>query len=168
VRRQVGIYSKANWSLGRAKFHLGRGSQDVTRRVPTERWAKIQQTACSVVATNLCRGESLGVRLHAFNDVPTISNGGCKGMHKVTVVPCPTSLRTSSRNEPPNDVCSRRRNNDSARSPGRFAKKTRSTSLDATPCPSSLTLIFSHSPAARIARRSRPAFAEDCSSLGRH
>ena len=122
-----------------------------------------RQRAPFLLATNLCRGESAGVRREAFNDVPTISNGGCRGMHKVTVVPSPISLYTSSRKERPNNVCSRRRNSERAWRPGRRAKKTCSTSRDATPFPSSLTLISSHSPAARIPRRSRPAVADDCS-----
>jgi len=181
VRRQVGLCSKANWSLalpnarrtsGRAKdfgelsraVHLGLGGQDAAKgSLPNAGRKCSRERAPFVVATNFCRGQSVGVRCDAFNDVPTIWNGGCRGMHKVTIVPSPTSLRTSSRNEAPNKVCSRRRSNDSARRPGRFAKKTLSTSFDATPCPSSLTLMFSHSPAARIDRRSRPALAEDCS-----
>jgi hypothetical protein len=86
-----------------------------------------------------------------------------RGMHMVTVVPCPISLPTSSRNERPNNVRSRRRSSPNACTRGRAPKKQCSTSAEGTPCPSSLTLISSHCPAGRTAKHSRPALGEDCS-----
>jgi len=100
----------------------------------------------------------------ASSDSSAVSNGLRRGIRILTVVPRPTSLPTSSRKERPNNPCSRLRNRDSAWTRGRTAKKTRSTSVAGTPCPSSLMLISNQSPIRRATtRRRHPAFGEDCS-----
>src|ERR1700730_8280620 len=103
-----------------------------------------------------------GQNCRASSDSSAISNRLRRGIRILTVVPRPTSLPTSSRKERPNNPCSRRRNRDSAWRRGCTAKKTRSTSVEGTPCPSSLMLISNHSPIRRTRRRRHPAFGEDC------
>src|SRR5260221_11094325 len=80
-----------------------------------------------------------------------------KGIQIVTVVPSPISLLTTNRNELPNKPCKRRRNSTSAGTRGRSAKKSCPTSLQATPCPSSVTHISSHDPVAGTISQSLPA-----------
>jgi hypothetical protein len=86
-----------------------------------------------------------------------------RGMCSVTVVPSPTALHTSSRNERPYNAWSRRRSSLKACARGRSPKKQCSTFAGVIPCPSSLTLISNQFPARQASRRSRPAVGEDCS-----
>src|SRR5258707_9206846 len=59
------------------------------------------------------RDDNSGLALLFASDLPITSNRVCSGMRLVIVVPSPISLRTSNRNERPNSLCKRRRNNTS-------------------------------------------------------